>query len=519
MNRDFDIVIAGSGFAGSLLAMIARRLGRTVLLLERDRHPRFAVGESSTPLANLLLEELAHRYDLPRLLPFTKWGTWQRAHPEIACGLKRGFTFCHHQFGKRFSVDKERHRQLMVAASPHDEIADTHWFREDFDAFLVREAQREGAEYLDAVEVREVRPDTKSVSLLARRTGHDLNFTARLLIDATGPRGLLHRALGLGERTLSGYPATQSLFTHFRGVHRLDELMPSEDVPPYPVDDAALHHIFPGGWMWVLRFNNGVTSAGVAVETALADALRLSEGRPAWQRLLERLPSVRAQFAEAVECRPFIHQEKLAFASAEVCGPNWALLPSAAGFVDPLLSTGFPLTLLGVSRLARIIEERWQKPDFATGLTDYARLTTTELDTTAALVGALYRSMDDPPLCNALTQLYFAAASYAESARRLGRPELATGFLLHARPGFGEQLQLCLTTAQGVINPKTRAELLAKIPLLIEPINVAGLANPARRNWYPARAEDLLDAAGKLGATPREVSEMLAACGFNEQPG
>lgn len=518
MNRDFDIAIAGSGFAGSLLALIARRLGLTVLLLERDRHPRFAIGESSTPLANLLLEDLARRYDLPRLLPFIKWGTWQRALPEIACGLKRGFTFCHHQFGERFSVDKERHRQLMVAASPHDEIADTHWFREDFDAFLVGEAQREGVEYLDETSVERVEPDTDGVTLQARRGGAGFKLSTRFLIDATGPRGLLHRALGLGERTLSGYPATQSLFTHFRGVHRLDELMPLDDVPPYPVDDAALHHVFPGGWIWVLRFKNGVTSAGVAVETALANELRLAEGRPAWQRLLERLPTVREQFADSVECRPFVHQPRLAFASAEICGPNWALLPSAAGFVDPLLSTGFPLTLLGVSRLARIIEDRWQGADCATGLTDYARLTATELDTTAALVGALYRSMDDPPLFNALTQLYLAAASYAESARRLGRPELAPGFLLHARPGFGEQLQRCLTATQGVINPKTRSELLAKIPLLIEPINVAGLANPARRNWYPARAEDLLDAAGKLEATPDEIGKMLAACGFNAQP-
>ena len=69
MNADFDIAIVGSGFGGSLMAMIARRLGRSVILLERGRHPRFVIGESSTPLANLLLEELARRYDLPRLLP------------------------------------------------------------------------------------------------------------------------------------------------------------------------------------------------------------------------------------------------------------------------------------------------------------------------------------------------------------------------------------------------------------------------------------------------------------------
>src|SRR2546429_3114578 len=123
MNTDFDMAVVGSGFGGSLTAMIARRLGRSVILLERGRHPRFAIGESSTPLANLLLEELATRYDLPRLLPLTKWGSWQRAYPEIACGLKRGFTFHHHAFGKSFAADPQRGDQLLVAASPHDGIA------------------------------------------------------------------------------------------------------------------------------------------------------------------------------------------------------------------------------------------------------------------------------------------------------------------------------------------------------------------------------------------------------------
>ena len=79
MTETYDIAIIGSGFAGSLLAMIARKLGRSVILLERGTHPRVVIGESSTPLSNLLLEELATRYDLPALLPFTKWGSWQRA--------------------------------------------------------------------------------------------------------------------------------------------------------------------------------------------------------------------------------------------------------------------------------------------------------------------------------------------------------------------------------------------------------------------------------------------------------
>src|SRR6266567_3893754 len=116
MDADFDVAVIGSGFGGSLLAMIARRLGRSVVLLERGRHPRFAIGESSTPLANLLLEEFALRYELPRLLPLAKWGSWQKTCPQIACGLKRGFTFYHHRFGEPFAHDSDRRDQLLVAA-------------------------------------------------------------------------------------------------------------------------------------------------------------------------------------------------------------------------------------------------------------------------------------------------------------------------------------------------------------------------------------------------------------------
>jgi len=133
MKNTFDIAILGSGFTGSLMSMVATRLGHSVLLIERGRHPRFAIGESSTPLANLLLEELATRYDLPRLLPLTKWGPWQNAYPHVGCGLKRGFSFYHHRAGVPFAAAADHSDQLLVAASPADDIGDTHWYRPDFD--------------------------------------------------------------------------------------------------------------------------------------------------------------------------------------------------------------------------------------------------------------------------------------------------------------------------------------------------------------------------------------------------
>ena len=161
----YDIAIVGSGFAGSLMAMICHQLGRSVVLLERGKHPRFTIGESSTPLTNLMLEELTTRYNLPALTPLAKWGTWQHAYPNIACGLKRGFSFFFHQLGTPDVYDVNRDNQLLVAASPNDRIADTHWYRPDFDQLFANEARKMGIAYLDELDLTDVSELEAEISL------------------------------------------------------------------------------------------------------------------------------------------------------------------------------------------------------------------------------------------------------------------------------------------------------------------------------------------------------------------
>jgi FADH2 O2-dependent halogenase len=514
LNADYDIAVVGSGFAGSLLAMIARRLGRSVILLERGKHPRFAIGESSTPLSNLLLEELSVRYGFPNLTPLSKWGTWQSKYPDVGCGLKRGFTFYHHESGRRAAADPERRDQLLVAASPHDAIADTHWYRADVDSFFVHEAQNTGVEYVDEVELLSACELDEKVRLEGMRNGKRFAVSASFVVDATGPRGFLHRALAIPELPMPDLPPTEALYTHFTGVRRLDEFAvdATGEVPPYPVDDAAVHHVFEGGWIWVLRFRNGITSAGVAATRPLAASLGFGEGAPAWQRLLQRFPTVHAQFAPAAEERPFVHAGRLSFRSSAIAGPRWALLPSAAGFVDPLLSTGFPLVLLGVMRLAEIFERDWDLPRLGPALAVYARQTEDELLATARLIGSLYASMANFPLFVSLSLLYFAAASFSETARRLERPHLAGSFLLHDHPSF--QIQQLFERARLVRSREESQTLSDDILRAIEPFNVAGLGDPRRRNWYPVDAEDLLRAAPKLGAGRHEVTRLLERCGF-----
>lgn len=509
----FDIAVVGSGFAGSLFAMIARRLGRSVLLVERGRHPRFAIGESSTPLANLLLHDVAREYDLPRLAPLTKWGSWQSVYPHLACGLKRGFTFYQHRPGESFAPLADRSNQLLVAASPHDLVGDTHWYRPDFDAFLASEAQDAGVRFVDGVNLDSAEWCGNDALLRGTREGAAIQFRARWVVDASGPRGFLHRVLGLAERAFPWMLGTQSLYGHFRDVKRLSGDAIGATGAPYPPEDAAVHHVFDGGWVWVLRFNNEVTSAGVAATDELAWRLKLNEGQPAWERLCRQFPTLGDLFGAAIPLRPLTYVPKLSFRTTRTCGPWWVLLPSAAGFIDPLLSTGFPLTLLGIARLARVLEHDWDSNQFAESVKAYARQTDDELNVAARLIGALYDVMGRFRTFTSLCMLYFAAASFSEVSHRLGIGRRPNSFLLHDHPTFGPALvRLCeqarLAGSGG--SSCTQEAFDEEVCRTIDPINVAGLCDPERRNWYPAEPGNLAPAAAKLGTTPQVLRQVLA---------
>src|SRR3954465_5873494 len=147
-----EVAIVGSGFAGSLLARVLAVLGYDVVLLERGTHPRFAIGESSTPLANLSLERIGIRYGLEDCYQLATHGRWLDNFPELRRGLKRGFTFYRHHPGQRLGRRAEAER-LLVAAGPQDSLSDTHWLRADVDEHFVRQAVAAGVDYRDRVEV------------------------------------------------------------------------------------------------------------------------------------------------------------------------------------------------------------------------------------------------------------------------------------------------------------------------------------------------------------------------------
>jgi FADH2 O2-dependent halogenase len=490
------IAIVGSGFAGSILARILAIHGHRVQLLDRQRHPRFALGESSTPLAAICLERLAARYGLDDLHALAAWGRWKEKLPHLRRGLKRGFTFYGHSPGRPYANSVANERRLLVAASPDDFIADTHWLRADVDHHLVLEAGRAGVEILEEVELTGVE-SRNGWHLAGTHQGRPVRFEADLLIDASGPGGFLARHLSIPR--VETQPHTSLIFGHFDGLADFAEVAGNAALPqgPYPDEQAAVHHILQEGWMYVLPFDHGTVSAGfVIAETQAREELASLSPDQAWEHLLTRYPTLRDQFAPATPARPIGKIPRLQHRLAQAAGDGWALLPHAFCFLSPLFSTGIAWSLLAVERLALLLE---RGPE---GLQRYGDLLNQEADHIQKLVAGAYATMGDFDRFAAGSLLYFAAASFAEASQRL-LPGPAdgwawNGFLGSTDPTTREMLDRGLAALQ-------ESGFEEKIHQIIAPRNLAGLADPARNRLYPVDLEPLVENAGLLGLTREEM--------------
>jgi FADH2 O2-dependent halogenase len=452
-----DVAVAGSGFAGSLVAILLARMGRKVALLEKGRHPRFALGESSTPLANALLAELADEHSLGWLAPLAKWGPWKRAYPSLNVGLKRGFTFVHHDGS-----------ELLVTANPADEVADTHWHREDFDHLLVEKAREAGVAYLD--NLGDVQARHGPPWLLTAGSG--LEVRAGFLIDAAGAGGPLGSSASRSLRTNSW-----CVYSHLRGVGLWSDQSPRRAEHPYPCDAAALHHILDDGWIYVLRFDDGVTSAGILYDGARRSPNPALTPEQEWESMLDRYPRIRRHLGEAQPVRPWARTGRLQRRAARLAGEDWALLPSAAYTLDALYSTGNAHSLWCIKRLVHLLPrwaERWH---------EYEEALSREVEFLDLLVHGSYRAFASPRLLWSWTMYYFTGAIAAEERRKKGLSSPDEQFLSSHLPDFRAALErghadLCGGVADLEMFARRMREDIA-------PWNTTGLGDPARGDMYP----------------------------------
>ena len=524
MRRACEVVVVGSGFAGSLIARVLAVQGYDVVLLERGSHPRFAIGESSTPLANLSLERLGARYGLADCYRLATYGRWMDHHPELRRGLKRGFTFYRHHPGKPFENRGLASERLLVAASPEDRLADTHWLRADVDAHFVSEARRVGVDYRDGVELDAPTFADDAVYLEGARNGSSFELEAKFIIDATGPGGYLARALSIPSGLEQTRTRTSIVFSHFTGVRSTTDVVAGLPEGPYADELAAVHHLIDEGWMYSLGFDHGVTSAGFLLTPRGMQSLGFDDATPAeqmWRSLLDRYPTIGEAFAQAQPTMPIAYRPTIQHRLTRAAGDRWVLMPHAFAFVDPLFSTGIAWGLRSVERLGLAFEAAAsgaRVPDGET-LARYDRLLNEEADQIDALLAGAYESMSHFDLFAAHAMLYFAAASYGEVSQRLcPRGAAWKGFLgagdpvLEPLPSASLGRLSCITRGVGGAgSAEERARFAQWVAESIASRNVAGLADPARRNLYSVDFDTLVDSHALLGMSRSQLVAALPA--------
>jgi FADH2 O2-dependent halogenase len=307
---------------------------------------------------------------------------------------------------------------------------------------------------------------------------------ADFLVDATGSESRLASVFGIPSAIDRVRTRSRAVYGHFRGVRPwtdvLDQLGVDRGEHPFPCDAAALHHVFDGGWIWVLSFDNGVTSAGFSLDPARHPWDQTEPAEREWARLMGRLPSVGAQFVEAQPVRPIVQTGRIQRRLARAAGETWACLPHAAGFVDAWLSPGIAHTLFAVERLAGVLSVPHDSAGRRDRLAAYERAIGWEFDVIDSLTAGCFAKFPCLADVGAVAMPYFAAAIYSEDRFRKGLRAGGDCFLLAHDDGFR-------AAAAAIGNPHgpSGTELADQVRRAIQPFNLAGLADPAKRNMYP----------------------------------
>jgi FADH2 O2-dependent halogenase len=498
-HHDFDILIAGAGFAGSLMALILNNIGFRVCLVEKGQHPRFAIGESSTPIADMILRQLSQQYNLPWLKDFSRYGSWQQSHPEIVCGIKRGFSYFKHEPGKEFITDSIHSNELLVAASTDDIQSDTNWLRADFDAFLVTKVQEADIAYFDLTEI--VSAEKNTGWIFHTNGDKSADITAAFFIDATGSGGLLDGLLGIKSSSDAFLTNSFAVFSHFNDVPRWMDFLREADIPtgdfPYDPDHSALHQVLDEGWLWMLRFNDERTSLGFALNGYKNDFTDIP-AKQIWDQLLKKYPTIQSLLKDiTLSPQPgaILKSGRLQRRTERCFGDGWAALPHSAGFIDPLFSSGIAHSLAGIQKIAGILQNNWgQDEELYQSLTQYELGVFEELKFIDQLVAGCYQTIDNFRLFNAWSMLYFSATIGYE--QRLLK-QMPSGYFLGADDHeMRNMVDVCYKDLTELLQKQhVTADDISQFTDIVRqriaPVNIAGLLDPALKNMYHHTAVNL----------------------------
>jgi FADH2-dependent halogenase len=327
MDKTYDVAIIGGGPAGSTAATLLARAGRSVIVLEREKFPRFHIGESLLPYSMPTFERLGIRELLDRTF-LHKHG----AELNTACGERKVKFFFKNGF-------KLKHIQSYQVE------------RAQFDNLLLDHAKNSGADVREETCVDHVEFASDEVILRTRtRDEPPQEVAARYLIDASGR----HTVVGQHFKLKKSYPNLNkfSVFAHY------------DDVEREPGMDGSLTRMVRADdrWFWLIPLGEkNRMSIGMVMDTARFKQLRQSP-EEALQSAIEEQPAIRGRMERASRVSPVYATGDYSYRNETLTGDRWLLAGDAAGFIDPVFSTGVFIAVASGEQAADVIDAVLDNP-------------------------------------------------------------------------------------------------------------------------------------------------------------
>jgi flavin-dependent dehydrogenase len=333
MNEIYDVAIIGGGPAGSTAACLLAKAGRRVVVLEREKFPRFHIGESLLPYSMPVFDRLGVREELDRT-----------AQPKHGAELITACGTSHIIFHFRDGFRLAHHRSYQVE-------------RAQFDKLLLDNAAKNGAEVREEVAVEKVDFDDDGATLrLAAQDANANVIRARYVIDASGRQTVIGQQYGFKK----SYAHLQkfSVFAHYENVRR------------EPGDDGCtLTRMVRAKdrWFWVIPLSETKTSIGLVTDTATFKQWRMTPEQ-ALEASFREQPHFNEILEGAERVTPVYSTGDYSYRNTRLTGPRWMLAGDAAGFIDPVFSTGVFLAIASGEQAADAIHVALTQPRKAAGL-------------------------------------------------------------------------------------------------------------------------------------------------------
>lgn len=413
---DFDVAVVGGGPGGSSAATALARRGRRVVLLERERFPRFHIGESQLPWSNELFRALGV-YDTITASGFVeKWGA----------------TF------QSFGGGPEQYADFAVAVeTPTPQTFQV--LRQTFDDVLLRHSAKCGVTVLEEHRVLDVSFDPDGVTLrFADPDGVARHARVGVVVDASGRAGLIVKRFGRHELD----PLLQNIAVHaqFEGIPRAEGRR-AGDIRMFTRPDM--------GWLWMIPLSPTVISVGAVIPRSVHRAESKATAEESLAHYLAATPAATPLLARARRVSPARFDADYSYLATRMSGDRWVAVGDAAAFLDPIFSTGVLLAMQGglevaeaidagfsagdlssriFARYERIVRKRYRHfRRFAVGFYDptfralwFARPKRL-VGTYRAIVSVLAGNWRPSPLTRLKVQLFFTVVFLARVLRRLGR--------------------------------------------------------------------------------------------------